>query len=315
MRILSIFGGTRSAANRLHFGFILKLKDKNDFFAYGPNRIDTDMFPLEFNEKIVVSDLISNFDPEVIILPDPAFLSQPRFIPLANTFKNSNVPVVLMDVDSYVRTNNKKWYLKTGIDLAIDRVPGFEYPVRSTWIPLSANEEEFFNNPLERINAVVFVGGGRYSRNKYYSVRQRAIRILEGNGLIDYLGHCGEKAYPEILRSYTIALSCSFPPLCHSPGKTFEIMASGTALLTSRIEESKILFGDEQCLFTYKEDCSDIVSLVKDILSDEDKIKEIAMNGYSAVCKKHLDKHRIVELQNILEALVSGSEIPDVWGK
>lgn len=314
--------GRRTMTKRLHSDFLYKLSKYNEFFIYGPeeDKINgSEISPIIFDSSITVNDLIREFDPDVIITPEYAKLRQKKNKLRELSFRDTSTPIVMIEIDSY-NIDDKNIYPEYGIDFIIERAPDVEHKIPSVWLPFSANDEDFFtdenSNYLdERYNKIVFAGGGRYSRNKYYSSRQRAIRYLEAEDLMTYEGECGFYKYPKVLKSYIGALSCSFPPLYHLAGKAVEIMASGTALLTTKIDPDKRLFGENQCFFTYDEDCSDIISVARKILDDKDKTKEVIHNALSVVNEKHLDKHRIIELQNILEAIIYGIEIPDIWGK
>lgn len=307
---------------RLHSDFLFKLSKSNEFFVYGQNEDKIngpEISPIIFDSSITINDLIKEFDPDIIIPPEYAKLRQKKNKLHELSFKNTSVPVIIIEIDSY-EIQDKNKYPEYGIDFIIERAPDIEHKIPSVWLPLSANEDDFFTDPdsdyiSDRYNKLVFVGGGRYSRNKYYSTRQKAIRYLEAEDLMTYEGECGFYKYPNILKSYIGALSCSFPPLYHLAGKAIEIMASGTALLTTKIGPSKRLFGDKQCFFTYNENCEDIVSITKSMLENRDNTREVIHNALTIVNEKHLDKHRIIELQNILNAIVYGGEIPDLWGE
>jgi len=149
-----------------------------------------------------------------------------------------------------------------------------------------------------------------------YKIRQSALfRLNEENLLCNNIGKVNSDLYPIKLRSYVGALGCS-GGIYHTPlAKTFEIIASGTALLSNYICSENILFGEKQCYFKYKDDCNNVVEIGKILLEDIDIRNEIIKNGVEIVREKHTHKHRIKELYDILLSLTEGKEIPKKWGR
>jgi len=113
---------------------------------------------------------------------------------------------------------------------------------------------------------------------------------------------------------YMSALSCSFPPLNFPPIKTFEIMASGTTLLTTPFLHHEKLFGNKKCFFTYNPDCSDVAKVAKYVQQNKDEAKTVATTALTIVRNNHLFEHRAEELFLILSSLLVGNTIPKKWG-
>ena len=88
-----------------------------------------------------------------------------------------------------------------------------------------------------------------------------------------------------------------------------------SSYLTNMMKNSKELFGDKQCYFEYKDECSDVIEKAKEILNDHDKVAEITKNAIDIVLERHTHEKRAIELYNILHSLVSGVEIPRIWGQ
>jgi hypothetical protein len=239
---------------------------------------------------------------------------------LGNFTSIKNIPVVSMEIDYYVSKDNPEIFKKVGIDFIINRgpYPDNVYKVPHVWLPLSAHNmfytDEKSGYMSKRFRKMLFIGGGRYSRNKYYSIRQKAIRLLEAENIIDFYETAPPKTYSDFLGKYIGCLSCTFADLEMAPAKTFEIMASGAALLTTNFIYKDILFGNKQCFFEYKKDCSDVVKKTIEILNDYDFVAEVTKNALQRINNYHLHSHRILELYNILEAIVSGNEVPKKWG-
>jgi len=318
MKILFLYDGRRRApSQRLEIDFIHRLKDFCEFYVYGYKERELngeDISPIEFDRKAKVKDIIKELKPDLLLLPST---------PIALLFKGIktklNIPKVLFEVDYYA-VKDKHWYKKSHIDLIVNRgieCVEEETKVKSVWLPLSAQEQDFYTDPNSnyldnRLKKVVFVGGGRYSLNKLYFHRQVAIRTLESMDLLDYIGHVGYERYPTILKSYLIGLSDGFPPLNTPAAKTFELMASGTAVLSTYLRNKEVLFGEKQCYFEYN--LGNVQDIAKKVLNDMDKIKETTMNALEVINKHHLHKHRIIEFYDILNALIAGREIPKKWG-
>jgi len=191
------------------------------------------------------------------------------------------------------------------------------------WMPFSANEEYFYTEEVNHTNRkkeVCFFGVASTARMSgicAYRVRRKAIQYLGCNGLMDREPPAPENKknkwllhqvneYPKRLKSYYAALSCSFHMLGQIPLKSFEIMASGTALLTQALkpEIAYKLFGSNPPYFTYKNDVTNIVRVANHILDDNDHRIEVCKQALHLVNMRHLHKHRVLEPYEILQAVL-----------
>ncbi|GAG57039.1 unnamed protein product [marine sediment metagenome] len=122
--------------------------------------------------------------------------------------------------------------------------------------------------------------------------------------LLDDKGRIYGNNYVKCLQSYVSHLSCSsLYDLC--AGKTLEIAASGSVLLTNTFAGIDRLFDTEkQCYMEYKPDGSDIVNIARKVLNDRALVKEITSNAIEYIRDNHTYVHRIKELLRILESLV-----------
>lgn len=227
-----------------------------------------------------------------------------------------DIPKVLIEEDHYTEDGLKSFECNVlrsydRFDLIVRRHYYKEKQnLNSVWWPFAANTTEFFCDVIRRKNLIGFAGS--YD-SPYYSIRKKAISILSNKNLLEYYPNVSN--YPEFVRSFRGFLTCAGGYI-HTPmSKAFEAMLSGTALLTNSMYNNKILFGNNKCYFEYKDDCSDIVEQANIILHDADQVKEVTANAMGVVKAKHTDEHRIKELYNILKALISGKEIPRIWGQ
>ena len=92
-------------------------------------------------------------------------------------------------------------------------------------------------------------------------------------------------------------------------------MLSNTPYMTNWFHHSHLLFGLDEYCFIYKDDCSDIADVASVILNDKDQRKEVIANALREVRAKHTDEKRLIELENILESLIAGKEVPRIWGQ
>jgi len=322
MKLLYLFdssiGDVRSYVSRLHFDFWMKMIQFHQVNIYGPKEQtlnDKILSPVEYNSKYTLDDLYSIFRPDIII----AFTYNltHNWMPAKN--KLSSIPFVIFEGDYYavLYDTDLNWYSNMGFDLMINRSymkKNDPLTMPKVWLPLSVNENEFNEGEKlhQRVNNVVFLGNiGK--AEKLYSLRKNAIDKLSQHNLIVNREIIPAKEYPIELRKYTIGLSDAGGDLHCTLGKMFEIMASGTVLLTPWFYGQKELFGEEEFFFEYKNDLSDIIKVVKYIRENLDEAQVIVDNAVQVINRYHLDRHRILEFKNILEAFLSGEEIPRKW--
>lgn len=316
MKILFLYDGRRTgAARRVTTDLIFRLQDtEHKFYVYGMGEQELnayDIAPMRFQPDISLTEVISEIDVDIVLLPNN---SVARNLKIKDIGARLSIPKVILENDYYA-VIDKCFYTDYNIDLIInqgaDRITDLD--VDSVWLPFSVPESDTVDTiDNDRINKIVFVGGGRYSLNGLYFTRQVAIRALERADLLDYIGEVGYESYPIILKEYISGLSDSFPPMFMAPLKTFELMSYGTAVLTTKIDTKETLFGTKQCFFEYSLD--DLYTVVENIKNDIDKSYEVRKNALSIIKSRHLHKHRIKELISILEAVLSGTEIPKKWG-
>jgi len=317
MNILLLYNGYRSVDYRTRLGLFSKLSNYFDFNIYGPkeHEINPTTAPLKFDEKITLQDLCNHFTPDIIIIP--LYAPKPIMCLIPKKISKLSIPVVIIEEDHYTKErdpeNILQWYKDIDVNLVIRRHFYTEkYDFKSVWLPFCASDKEFFPDKfIERKNIIGFAGS--YENNPDYEIRKLALKTLGNTNLIEKPYGKVMDRYSYYLRQFKSMLTCAGGTI-HTPmAKFFEIGLSGTAVLTNSMYEDKLLFGDKQCYFEYKDDCSDLIELAKFILNED--VSEVVNNCTKIIKEKHTDDKRLIELVNILSALHEGKEIPRIWGQ
>jgi len=323
----STFGDTRGNASRLYFDFIIRLADLCDIIIYGPEEREingSELSPIKFDEKATIDDIVKDSNSDIVLTLSSQAVG--HFLPKKDS---TNFPLVMMEADyqdvvlwntgKYNIAHEDNWYTKRGVDFIIHRGPWTNCPLclESVWLPLSADENEFNSSKtrdylIGRYREIAFIGA--VTRSIHYKVRRKAIDTLKEEEWFSDLGIVDKDDYPRVLREYIGILSDSGSYLHMTLGKVFEAMASGTAIITTWFYGSDLLFGKNQCFFKYRDDCTDLKAVSEEVLNNLSKTKHITDNALVEVNKHHLHKHRIIELYNILYAVLNGKDIPRKWG-
>ena len=321
MRVLLISDGYRSLDDRTRINFVKKLSNLCNFKIYGPGEYtaDANFAPVLHNERITFNDLKGLFNPDVVLF----LLYKPTaYFSVTENIREIDIPTVILEEDHYYEysiydnRNMFEWYKYLNFTILLRRhFYKEEAPLPSVWLPFSVNEEEFeYSNNEQRVSKIGFAGS--YIGLEYYDIRRNAIKVLSDNNLLaKHWGKLGDNVYIDYLHEYIGALTCSGGKLHTCLAKTFEIPLCGTALLTNWMHNKKELFGDKQCFFEYKDDCSDIIDVANTVINDIDMRNEVVANVIEVITERHTDKKRIVELHNILQSVVGGKEPPRIWGQ
>jgi glycosyltransferase involved in cell wall biosynthesis len=221
---------------------------------------------------------------------------------------------VMIAVDSWkmVKSNDPSFYIDNKFDLIVYRSAyDKEFHKKSgaeegVWLPFSASEKEFYPSRSKRNNIVGFVG----TVTPIYKQRIEAINILKKNNLIDFRGTILGDDYAKYLRNITVGLTSANNECIH--GKVFEMMASGTVVLSPQMKYGEMLFGSGSYI-PFKQDCSDIVEKASYILKDKEAQKEISTKAYDIFLKSHTDNIRIKELYGHITNMIEGHTINRIW--
>lgn len=282
-----------------------------DLVAYGPelHKEYSDITPIEYTRRLTWDVLLDQIQPDVAILNTRSrawdyyspFTGEMRGCWLPAGFETSNrIPKVLIDEDSHYEKDDD-WVYNFGFGLTFQRhysqAKRTDWKVKTKWLPFSVNTKVFMPNPrIKRINKVCFTG----SMTGAYTDRIKAVEQLKEAGLIDVFPTRVKvgKEYIKTLQSYSVCLSgASDYDICAA--KNFEIMASGSILLTNYFSGMEKLF-DTDLVVEYR---PDNLSIVVDTLltMDQEERDNVAAAGINYIKTYHTDQIRTKQMIEIME--------------
>lgn len=314
--------------NWLHLKFVevMKRHPGLEVMAYGPDihvgypHLTT----LHYNKKHTIDDIKKHFDFDAIILNTksrmfgyydphpPTPIAKDEWLPKG--YCVLDVPKIVIEED-YHYERNDDWYRENRIDVILQRhYSQFlrQQTVKMQWFPFSVDVDVFHPGQQIRRPKICFSG----SINKdVYKPRWTACEALKSQQMIDVFsgplanGKQG-MAYVNCLREYVSHLSCSSIYKI-TPAKIFEIMASGSALLTNENEDLPLLFPNGG-YYTYKTDNSNkvdslnVIQVAREIISDSAHRAEVVQRGLDTIRTHHSHQVRINELVGIINTIRSG---------
>jgi hypothetical protein len=309
-----------------HVGFartISKMPNINlMLYGYDMKKIYPDIAKIPFNENMTGKDLQKEFNFNVIIMDNKNRFAYSRTLKERKSktprrfwlkpefFKGlNNIPKVMLEGDYHLhfRMNlpeERTWYADRGVDLLLVRhLTSLDYhknkSISIKWFPCSVNSNIFKPNPkIQRIEKFCLVSG--YGIN-YYPYRNTVGKMLETEGLADiYKKRFIGQDYIKNLQSYISHISGSSIRLI-TPAKMFEIMASGSVLLTDKGDEYglKELFPkDSYC--TYKRDYSNVIDIGKKIINEPEFREYTTKKALKCINERHTHEIRARELIDII---------------
>jgi len=310
--------------NHLHLDFFHAMAKCADVFMYGPY-VDEDCPDIslaKYDQRYTIEDLVSMCNPDIIIMGNKArMLNSPKCsvcyeranctsCPEYDTWlpggfaQFNQVAKVIIEVD-YHYEKDETWYRQHNIDLILQRhysQLSRQESIPMRWLPFAVNTEIFKPDSCrERINKICFLGSKKAAA---YEIRREMCARLKKAGLLDDKGEAYGGRYVGYLQGYVSHLSgSSLYDL--TVGKTLEIAASGSVLLTNTFTGIDKLFDTEkQCFMEYQPDGSDIVAVAGKILNDRLLAREISSNAVAYIGGNHTYAHRIKELLKILADLI-----------
>lgn len=309
-------------SRRIHYDFVTQLNKLRDveLVIYGPGQGEiNELVPIKYHRKISMSFLKRMINPDVVLLYTIGNVL--GWMP--SGFKDSQIPKVMVECDWWqVGKKQRVWYKENNINFIIQRgsVNTNLNKMPSTWLPFSASDEfvKYQQIPLRKRDEVIgFVGRGGGEKVKYASVyqnRYKALQLLKQQKLVLIRGEVGHDKYPNEVGSFRCCFSdCG--RLHSPPAKTFEIMASGTLLLTDSFNGYENLFGDKEICKFYNRNRTGLVDTARSIVNGKvDELQVIVDAAVAEINKKHLDKHRIVELEHIIRHYLKTSTVEKLWG-
>ncbi len=218
-----------------------------------------------------------------------------------------------------VHTDVPKWQVKIAKEVGIDVIfhrysdafhthhPDAGYHYKCIWLPHCVDIDTFFDYNIEQ--AYVFHLG---CVDDHYPYRNKAIKALSGWNEFKAINRPEESMdngykwpingkYAELISSAKICVTggskYNVPVL-----KYFEIPACNTVLMSNWFSDLSYLgFYPNENMIVYDED---ILSQVKELYGDEDRLKKIANNGMRLILDKHTVKKRAINFINDVKSLV-----------
>lgn len=312
-----IFNGRRQGdaigiSKRIHLNFLLQFEKVFDqVHFYGPSEIDPNRSPLRYQSSLSIKKIVKYYSPDVIFVF--SYFCCSSCLPRGFS-EYKKIPKICIEVD-YWNVRHKSWYSRNNFDFIIQRGYYNTSIIESVWLPFSCAEDIIRNRkPIEeKIHKIGFVGRGfKYKGNpKYYPFRRKAIKSLSDQNLIQVVGAVGHNRYPREIAKYFCYLSDT-GRVKSPPAKTFEIMGAGSVLLTTPFHGAFRLFDEKEVCVYYT--LSGVKNVAKRLLSfSKDRVKEIVSNATEEIDSKHLDVHRLEELEYITSTYIAKKRIPRKW--
>lgn len=298
-------------------------KAGHECYAYGP-QIHTeygDITLQNYRPEITMEELHKRFQFDVVICCTKSRMFEdyrPPLVPppaperrvgcwLPKDFSSWKGPKVVMEEDYHYETDNN-WYKDMNISLVLQRhkssVKRFfdnnAQGIKCQWHPLSVDQETFKPDNRVRINKICMAASVVH---EIYKGRRLLIEKLTPLGMME--NHMEQRkvegAYVECLKSYVSHGNCS-SIYDITPAKMFEIMSSGSVLLTDRKDTYglKELFYDGSYV-NYEWDGSNIPEVGKKILNEPEFVKEVTTKGRQCILDRHTHAIRIGEMVEIFQ--------------
>lgn len=282
-----------------HLDYVRDIKSMGlDIVVYGKNVEQgyPDLVEIPYDEDMEWNRLIKDLKADIAILNTKSRMFDHYSPHTKEAFgcwlpkgwgKSKKIPKIMIDEDRHYEYNNK-WEKKSGIDLIFERHYSnylrslkFKPKIKTEWLPFSVDTKVFKPTGKERINKICFAG----HFTEPYPERKLACDILDTN--VDIFCH-KEKInddYIKCLQEYVCHLSGS-SIYNISAAKNFEIMSSGSLLLTDRFPGIDELF-PRDCYCSFKKDGSDIEEKAEIIFNDKDYVRETVEKGVQHIKTYH----------------------------
>lgn len=277
----------------IHGGFLQKSVSFgiNSIF-YGPQiQGVTGPFAGRYSPTSNIQQIVKDTEANLIILyrghPFKDFQDIPNLTP--ETFTKSSIPIVLIDVDYCLIRGEPDFYSELS-NLHLIRHPSdYDWSKCPTVIkfPFSVNPDIYSYSPSKGRSHICFSGA---TAKYFYSVRQRAIKTVrpvtrKGFSQLDQAA---------FYHKHLAGLTDNAYPYRYLNAKHFEIPATGTILFTNG-QNGADEFLYPGSFITYKDDCSDIQSLLDDVKKRPSHWAQMAKLGSDHVLAKHNDKARWID--------------------
>lgn len=174
----------------------------------------------------------------------------------------------------------KPWH---GVDLLIEALAGLR------------NRNEDFS--------LCIVGNGD---KDYQSQLEKKCRDNNLKDKVTFFGAVPYESVPAVMKSMDV-LAAPYPDMQNfyfSPLKIFEYMATGRPIVSSSIGQIKdVLTNEENALLVPAGDSQALQEALIRIKNDVSLRERLSRAAYADVCSKHLWKHRLEEISNIIEKI------------
>ena len=323
MKILWLYGSNKKwdAINHwyhMDWTKVIKKQPNVQLIAYGWNldKMWKELTPIPFDIKITGKDIKKEFNFDVIIINNKnRFFINPLKRKttgwLSDNFFDGllNIPKIILEGDYH---QHRRGYIsedfleKVGIDLILHRhlanvkLAQKDFPnIKSGWLPCSVDNTIFKPNySITREKKICLIGGWS---PKVYTHRNLAGSFLLPTGLLkQYKQRLLGQDYVNCLQSYIGHINGS-SKFDLTTAKMFEIMASGSVLLTDKSNEyglKELFVNDSYCV--YERNGLDIVEKSKLILNDKFYRNHIIKRAIKCIKERHTHEIRAGELIEII---------------
>jgi len=296
-----------------HLEYVRWMKNNGyDIVVYGPSiqHEYKDLIEIPYNPEISWDTLLHKIKPTVAILNTKSRMfehysphtKEARGCILPNGFASSKaIPKIMIEEDAHYESDGK-WYQEQGIDLILQRHYSQslrDWGIKTLWLPFSVDASVFKPEHCNKIRKICFTG---HITNPYPE-RRFICDALKQADCIDIFENRQKvnDGYIKCLQSYVAHLSTgSAFDICAA--KNFEIMSSGSVLVTTPFSGLSSLFPDD-CYINIKLNGSNAVEKVYNLLQNDALIYEVSTNGRKCILNRHTNRHRTEELVNIINTL------------
>lgn len=284
-----------------HLDYVRWMRNNGyDVVAYGPDiHIEyPDLVQIHWDPNMKWEILLSKIKPDAVILNTKSRMFD-YYSPhtgvatgsiLPKGFEISrHIPKIIIEED-YHYEKDDSWYVDIGLNLIFQRHYSQYLRPHNTikdWLPFSVDPLVFNPGNIRRNRKLCFVG----SMSQAYPERKIICDSLKKHNLIDVFGSHNKIGYAYIacLQSYVAHLSTGSLYQI-TAAKNFEIMSSGSLLLTTDFPGLNLLFPKNTHVVLPTTEI-ELVQLVQNVLSKDSMINEMVFNGLRCIQEKHT--HRI----------------------
>lgn len=303
----------------LHTDFAIYLRKAARIWFYGPKMKAT--LPgdtiMEYDPNLSFRELTRMLNIDCVVLDTrsamyhnyyPATLYPDKHTEkecwLPYDFAGTDILKIMLEEDYHYEIDDT-WHRNMGIDVILHRhFSQFKrrHKLAKRFFPFSVDIDMF--NPITdkpRKNKVCLTGS---CIEDIYVYRNRARIELGKHNLIDTFISQEKihKDYFDCLKEYKCHLSGT-SRYDITPAKTFEIMASGSILLTNESEGLKECL-DENSYITYNDEATDVARKAKEILNNEQHREEMIVKALSCIYRKHTHEVRALQFLEIIQELL-----------